>query len=180
DAEIRGGYSYYRSSEMTLFALDPEEFSPAPPWNDPALPDWKDRARSVIASSVERFIRHILVTSNIPGQRIFEEDAAGQIAGTVQELVLNSWLWGGVPAFCGLQRSSSRVTVCVADAGIGFLSSMQMQAKLLDKLEYRQISTELDAIRMGCLINNDRFALRGAVNAIHRCPEAWRGRIRIF
>lgn len=107
------------------------------------------------------------------GAQHLPETLRDQVAITSAELVVNAHLWGKSHAFVGLQRSSRGITVCVCDSGDGFQSSLKKKQKR--KFEYTPTS-QLEALAMGCIHNNEDFGLRRAIEMVTRA----KGRVEIF
>lgn len=97
------------------------------------------------------------------------ENLRDQVAITAAELIVNAILHAQAPAFVGLQRSRSGITVAVSDCGRGFLSTMLRRGTNTEN------STELSttqALVAGCLMNQREMGLRRGIDTVLR-SDGW-------
>lgn len=99
------------------------------------------------------------------GARPMPSTLRDQVAVTSAELVVNAHLWGRAHAFVGLQRTSRGITVCVCDSGEGFHSSLQRKQK---RKFAHSPSSQLESLAIGCVMNNEDFGLRRAIDMVTR------------
>lgn len=158
--EILGGYSIGQTNPNTqLLFFDNSEVPSSEAIGD-ALPQWKDNIRTRVKESLlincGNLFRPSKATKDLP------IELRDQVAVTAAELVVNSHLWGRSPAFVGLQRSTSRITVCVCDSGIGFFNAIQTRKNLSGFTP----TSHFEALVLGCVINKEDFGLRRAIDLV--------------
>lgn len=173
--DVIGGYSSGNTNPNTKLLIYPMEMDwrtcPAELLPTEELTKQKDIIRNRVKEKL------LLLCSGIfkqkQGAQHLPDTLRDQVAITSAELVVNAHLWGKSHAFVGLQRSSRGITVCVCDSGDGFQSSLQK--KQMRKFEYTP-SSQLEALALGCIHNNEDFGLRRAIDMVTRA----KGRVEIF
>lgn len=161
--ELMGGFSAGRTNPNTQLLFFENRISPDTVTRQ-NLPEIKDGVRQEVKEAL-LMMCGALFRSSRHGETLSIE-LRDQIAVTSAELVVNAQLWGSSNAYVGLQRSPRGITVCVCDSGIGFYSSLYRNTP--KKPPNTRLGGHLDALLLGCVLNNEDFGLRRAIDMVTR------------
>ncbi len=128
------------------------------------LPELKDAVRQEVKEALLMMCGALFRSSR--HSATLPVELRDQIAVTSAELVVNAQLWGNSNAYAGLQRSPRGITVCVCDSGVGFYSSLYRNTP--KKPPNTQLNGHLDSLLLGCVLNNEDFGLRRAIDMVTR------------
>lgn len=138
------------------------EASDAPSWDESnEWQNWKDSNRQQLTN--ELLARCGAIFDPPGNSRGTVSSMVEPISRTVAELALNARYWGKSAAFVGLQRSTAGISVAVCDVGQGFLSTINEQ---VERKGLAQPKTHLEALLLGCFLNQKDFGLRPAIDRI--------------
>lgn len=161
---ILGGYGDHvgRINPATTFMYFPYESAPA--YSDQqAWRSWKDANRAELASEIQTYAAQVFRPRR--GGLRFPLELESSVTGAGAELAVNSILWGGVPAFIGIQRSPGRITFAVCDAGAGFLESLNDSARRGTAL---RVSDHVEGLLVGSVLNRREYGLRRLIQDVIR------------
>jgi len=163
DDEKMGGFQTSATNPNTRIIYFPEISN----WSDEASQrnEQKDRLRSTVRDKLIFRCGEIFK----PPKHGFaiSTDLRDQILITTAELVVNSNLWGKSSAFVALQRSGTRITVSVSDAGVGFTGSLEPKKGKTKRLRNSSRSNDdINNIGLGSIMNEEGFGLRRAVDGV--------------
>ncbi len=88
------------------------------------------------------------------------------LSRTCAELVTNSLLWGNSSAFVGFQRTRSHIFISINDIGKGFRYSLHIKNVLSNYKDYIDIDSDIHAIAIGCMLNENELGLKRAISTI--------------
>ena len=159
--EMLGGFDVGATNPNTGIMAFPFARPPAFDQETPRWQRWKDKQRMTYTLELLKRANNIFDSRN--RKLGLPESAKNLVATSAAELILNSMLWGGSPAFVGMQRSSKRISVVVADSGQGFLHSIYSNRQ---KNDLPTIASHSDALVYASMINNRDFGLRKVINLI--------------
>lgn len=166
DPRIIGGYEPGTTNPNTKLLYSPFEDDWSNDQREQAIQ--KDAIRNQVKETLLLLCGSLFRPSR--GSRAIPMTLRDQILVTSSELVVNAHLWGRAAAFLGVQRSSRGITVCVCDSGEGFLNSLRKKQRL-NSLP----STHLGSLAIGCVVNDQDFGLRRAIDMVTR----YQGRVEI-
>lgn len=158
---IIGGYSSGNTNPNTKLLFF--EMSPDTVYDPSKLATIKDGIRNQVKEKLLILCGELFRPRR--GSRAIPSTLRDQVAVTSAELVVNAQLWGRAHAFVGLQRTSKGITVSACDSGEGFHSSLQKKQK--QKFAHMP-SNHLESLAIGCVINNEDFGLRRAIDMVTR------------
>jgi len=163
---IVGGYHGFRhrtNPNSMILAFPESDNVPDPRAHHSQWSRWKDEARDNLAATLIN--RCGAVLSKHGTRQAFEPQWIGQIGISVAELVVNAHFWGRSAAYVGLQRSTSGVSIAVADAGRGLLATLSEKSRDSD---LPKIRNHLEAIFCASFVNSKEYGLRLVIEEVLR------------
>ena len=150
------------NTRLIRYDLPPED--PVPDLrNTSALRVWKDRNRLVLSNDLAFLCNHIFQPRR--SRAIMSDRIRGIIAATAAELALNSLMHGHAPAYVGVQRTHSSITVAVCDCGDGFPKSLSRHPSYSAAVMKRPPS-DAQSLLFASLMNKSEMGLRRAIAEI--------------
>jgi hypothetical protein len=149
------------SSRITVFHRP----STTPEYGDTDWGTFKDTQRELlfadISISLEDTLEQWERRLGTPGR------LKRRLIEVLAELILNSWTWGEASAFVGIQQTGNRLTAAIVDTGRGFLHSVTARKRANhEQFPLPSVETELHAVMLGCILNHEIYALRGALHFV--------------
>ncbi len=153
-----GGYTTGRTNPKTkifYYSDLPPEFE-----SQEDLNFWKDAKRQQIKHSMLLRLNKVFDSINL--DRRWSENLEGVLTITGAELIVNALLHGKDVAFVGVQRSSTRITTTICDAGRGFQRSL----KDTHQIGHDKAMGHAQALLVASLLSKNKIGLFRAIDDV--------------
>jgi len=108
----------------------------------------------------------LMIKSIFPGFALDDNTIFGfieKISRVSTELIVNSILHGKSTPYFAVQRAAKRISICISDAGIGFLASLKKTNQEISRLN---ISRNVEGIAFASLLRSKPIGLTDAIDAV--------------